>query len=321
MSRTTDLIHSNNNFERLLSGFQDIKKVSNYYIVSCPSCKKKEFYIYQNANGGQCNRKNKCDYKISFYEYYGHDEFYRICRTNRIDKKQFQNHVNRTQRISQPTKTFQAHKTFFEPFFFESNKALLKSQSGLEYLNKRGAYQAKDLLGYSKKDNAILFFHKNDQNKITGVVKGFIGSNNNPKYLKGQKNKGHSFQYPFLWEYVDHNPEKTLMIVEGYFDALSLHLNGYRAVGIGTAVTSFEKQKLIGKKSSNVIFCCDNDSKAKILKTQVSKIDLTIFGKVSLLLPVSLKENKDLNDYFCNHESTYLDFIHLKPSDAKKIPS
>jgi len=48
----------------------------DYYLVKCPNCGKKEAYIYKNSMNIVCNRKNKCNYQNTLWNYLKEKYFY-----------------------------------------------------------------------------------------------------------------------------------------------------------------------------------------------------------------------------------------------------
>lgn len=45
------------------------KEKGNYFIMICPFCGEREFYIYKNSRTGHCNRKNQCGKSTTIWDY------------------------------------------------------------------------------------------------------------------------------------------------------------------------------------------------------------------------------------------------------------
>ena len=128
-------------------------------------------------------------------------------------------------------------------------------------------YEKLGLIGFSKERHydkfrdRVMFPIRNRRGKIVGFG-GRTIADANPKYINSPESdvfKKNQEIYG-LYETLQVNRPKRIMIVEGYLDVISLHQNNlnYAVATLGTAVSSNQIEMLF-RESSHLIFCFDGD--------------------------------------------------------------
>lgn len=115
----------------------------------------------------------------------------------------------------------------------------------------------------------------------------FLNTNDTAIYHKGKHLYGLNF--------AKKSKSDKIIIVEGYFDVISLYLAGidYAVATLGTALTS-SQANLLKQQSNNVITCFDADSAGRKATLKSARILEKIGVNVQVLL---IPENKDPDDY------------------------
>ncbi|WP_343128230.1 DNA primase [Buchnera aphidicola (Takecallis taiwana)] len=149
------------------------------------------------------------------------------------------------------------------PFFLSKN---IHNNIYIDYLihlgilfNKNHTYQ------YDRFYKKIIFPIKNQYGKITGFG-GRNLNNNYPKYINSPQNTifNKSYQLYGIEKVQIQSNNKYILVVEGYFDVISLtQFNIHNTVAIlGTTITKYQINLLL-KFSKHIIFCYDGDIAGK----------------------------------------------------------
>lgn len=83
-----------------------------------------------------------------------------------------------------------------------------------------------------------------------------------PKYVNSQENEiYHKGKTLYLMNFAKRNKQDSIIIVEGYMDAIALQKSGFNnaVASLGTALTD-DQARLLKKYTDNVIICYDQDS-------------------------------------------------------------
>jgi len=128
--------------------------------------------------------------------------------------------------------------------------------------------------------NRIIFPIRNHLGKVVAFGGRAIDPNQNPKYLNSPETKIYTKSKVLygLYEARDYIREKkSVLIVEGYFDLLSMYQVGFRNIvaTLGTALT-IEHGKLLKKFVEKAYLMFDNDEAGQKAVINASKILLTM---------------------------------------------
>lgn len=257
-----------------------------YYLISCPSCNKREAYIYKNKKPYLvCNRRDKCGYNKSLWDYIqekgnltGQEtlkELARIANYTLADKVIAQEDIDRQREresiLEEALSLFISRK--------EEAKAYLKGRGWTDKEIEEteiGFYSSQDELinylsgkGFSKdsiKTAGLLTQGYGETHKIViayrdpvGRLKGFIVraiDQTEPKY---KFSYGIEKDSPFNLN--EARREKTLIVVEGFIDAILITLRGVKgviAIG-GSTLTETQLDTALRYGAKDFILALDND--------------------------------------------------------------
>ena len=317
----------------------------NALLLACPACGKREAYIYKNGSTIKCNRANKCGYSASIFEYIQQKEGYEAKETVRklaemadcpLDLKNFdENRYN--EKITRES-ILEHALTFFQ-------KSLAESKAGMQYLNGR-KYSESDVdamgLGFFTSFNALNDYLVNIVNKINNVsndylvnivntfndsrlqnrivipyrdylgrLQGFSFRTINkaePKYLNsaGLKTAEQFFNFD------KNRGEKTLIITEGYLDALITSVKGLKGVAAtGKAyISDAQLENAIKHGVKHFILALDQDNAGmEGTRKALGKINEKGAKGYALTLPSSYK---DIDEYLRKHSIEELEQIVQK---------
>ncbi|WGS65497.1 DNA primase [Marinitoga aeolica] len=290
-----DEINSRLNIKDIVGNYLSLKRTGKNYTALCPFHPEDtpSFFIFPATNTFHCFGCGAHGDPISFIQKYEQLSF-----IDAVKKAASLAGVNISQYLKQ--KELPVELQIFENYHKKYKEILLnlsKSHPAWKYLNNRGItieYADKFDLGFSNGSlkssilddfdlpitlgNELGIIRKNGSeifsNRIIipikddfGRVVAFAGrtiNNENPKYLNSPENK--FFQKSnilFLYEKSKNiiKREKYSILVEGYFDAINMHINGFEntVAILGSAFTSNHAKKLI-KLTDKVITMFDMDS-------------------------------------------------------------
>lgn len=150
-----------------------------------------------------------------------------------------------------------------------------------------------------------------------------LNSKQSPKYINSKQTKLYNkskilFGYDKAKNHIA--KEKSVYIVEGYFDVLALHTMGFKnSVGIcGTALSKEHIALLTRYDDISIILALDNDlaGNSATLKAINLLIEYEVYN--SFVLHIDTKE-KDFNDMLLNDREIFKD-LRQQGSKIKKVP-
>jgi DNA primase catalytic core len=318
----------------------NIKDKGDHYSADCPQCAKHEAYIYKNSDTLICNRKSNCGYAVSIPTYInggtparGREFFDAIKKICDLSNIAFAPGDLVQEKPRDTTHDFRQH--FLTTFFDitrnallnqnqENNKeaqkylasrgwhrqALEKAEFGfyadcqwiLEQLQKAGySYSEVVQSGIYRSDWANRIVHPwRDQRKniINFWARTFTHTDSETKkYLVMSSEKGGSKSIPFGMSWVKSH---EVIIVEGFFDALTLKSHGFTNV-IATGQAGISKEQLKALEHADITsltLLFDNDEAGqRALEQSVDKLsnsDFTVF-----VMPGAYLFNAKDPDDFC----------------------
>lgn len=291
-----------------------------YYILRCPKCNQKQMFLYKNKEMLICNRRNKCGYTISFWDF--------VKENKGLDDKDLANsilnsiNINTNQKLTKEDLINQNKIELPEglTFFSFGNSEGMIYQQALNYVKSRNIKEKiyKEW-GYVFNPGSIfnktIFIPFYENGKLVYFItrdwtqKRFITKENGEKeqirYIMPKNLNSHNFVYN-----LDNINEKTdLFIFEGLFDACSLT----EQIGTATLTASLginQIKKIWDKSPRNIILVPDNDKTGKkyldinyknliFYKPPSSKAKIFVYNIIGAKdFNESLKEFIDLNE--CN---------------------
>ncbi len=288
MSFIEEIIYPN--LDRALAlGELEPEDKGNYYTLTCPRCGKKEAYIYKTGVQIFCNRRDKCGFSQSLWDY--------IKERNGLSQRETLEELARLAGVQLPDRfeglkdeTIKADTWETAVDFF---RAQLRGEAGKEareYLKTRGySEQEAEAMGLGlytslselkayllehghqsdaiegvisslkniSTDYKIVIPYHDPAGQIKGVIVRTISEGVKPKYLY---NKGLNRETPFNLDRARGHSE--LIIVEGFLDALAIRERAGLENVIALGDSSFSQKKLdwclkYGAKA--FILALDND--------------------------------------------------------------
>lgn len=257
-----------------------------YFLISCPSCNRREAYIYKNRKPYiVCNRKNKCGYNKSLWDYIqekgnltGQEtlkELARIANYTLPHKALTQEEIDRQREreniLEEALNLFIAHKDGAKAYFKgrgwtdeeieEAEIGFYSSQDEIiNYLSGQGfskdSIKTAGLLtqGYGETHKIVIPYRD-----PVGRLKGFIVRATDTIEPKYKFSYGIEKDSPFNLN--EARKEKTLILVEGFIDAILLTLRGIKgviAIG-GSTLTETQLDTALRYGAKDFIIALDND--------------------------------------------------------------
>lgn len=274
------------------------EKSGSYYLLDCPSCNKREAYIYDDKIHINCNRLNNCGYSKSIWDY--------VQERNGFSNQETLSELARLAGINLPQNSYSEEKyneskTVSNILEISLNymKSLLFEKQGksvLKYLESRG-YSHSEIkameLGffpdYSVLENYLIDnnVQKESISKSGLTTKGFGSSHqlvipyrDNLGMLKGfivrsllsneelEKINEKKYKYSYgiekdtLFNLYQSRGKKELIVVEGYLDCLIANAKGLKGV-VGTGgslITKAQLDNAVKAGFKSFTFALDNDS-------------------------------------------------------------
>lgn len=282
--------------------FTELNKQGNVYRGVCPICKhdnNTEFCVYDHKTF-HCWACGKSGDVVNLIEEKDNVDFFTACEKLaeelNVDISQDDGYVKRKSIVNYNEEAAQT---------FHKNVNVV-----YDYLTKERGLTDETIdafmLGADNHGNVFIPFSDVNGRYVGYALRRFEGT---PKYLTN-KNDDVFTKSKFLYNLrgAKERLTNTLFLVEGFFDAMSLHQAGYSAVAYNSSQPSKyhleELQKLHGIYDAlTVVLVPDNDGVAYPLVTKVRKNALRYAPDVPfevLLLPDGVK---DANDYFKTSDS------------------
>ena len=273
-------------YSKELSDLEPVKNGEGRYLLICPSCHKKEAFLYENTGIIECNRKNNCGHKFDFLAYKNHgvpprgEDYVKAIKdlgtTYGIEIEG--ETVTKYTRIHEKKKTDQEILSKVWNHF----RSLLENSKGAEYLKSRdfpvdekyfGMYpKVEELTNWITKNNLDLnrcqdlgLIRNDFEGRLIGVWKTKDGDicnfwarsldGSKPKYSRLANHPDLNQEHP---QGSEHIKEDRSIWVEGHLDVIAARLSAFdNVVGCGTA--SVPDKALQALKTSEVILCLDDD--------------------------------------------------------------
>ena len=227
-----------------------------YFIVRCPSCGKKEMFIYKSSKKMICNRRNKCGAELNLLDFLRENfSLYRDSLEIEIKSKE----QPKESRLEIPEGL---------RFFSEKGMSIIKKRA-VKYLASRNIPKSNILkLGYifepgSIYNNTIFFPFFENSSLVYFTTRDFTnsrftysedGEKSPLRYIAAKGLNSHNF----VFNIDEIDEDKDLFIFEGLMDALTLE----RQVGTATLTSTLgDKQaiKIWDKAPRRIILVPDSD--------------------------------------------------------------
>ena len=225
---------------------------NKYWLVCCPTCGKKEAFLYKNADAIICSRKNKCGDITPLDD---------LIKNNDFSTKELFEAQNETKKEKLENSV---KKEVIPPdgltFFIEGDKESFFFKQALNYLISRGISKSYiKNMGYilnpdSKFDRRVFipFFENGVINYY--IARDFINTKKRARYLNS-KNDSEDIVFN-----IDNIYEDTcLFIFEGVFDALTLE-NQIGTAKLRSRLSIKQAIKVWDKAPRKIVLVPDNDS-------------------------------------------------------------
>ncbi len=176
--------------------------------------------------------------------------------------------------------------------------------------------------------NRVMFPLKNLNGKIVGFSgRALTESKDNPKYVNSPDTlvfKKNEVIY-HLSDALLENPEKEVILVEGFFDVIALFNAGFKnaCATMGTSLTETNLNTLV-KSVKSIVLMYDGDA-AGIRAAESAAVRFLKFPKTNVYI-VEITDNKDPDEYFRAHGSKGIQSLLVQKQDIlsyffKKIAS
>lgn len=364
-------ILKNNDIVSILSLFLNIQKSGNGFFALCPFHKENtpSFYINKDKQKYYCFGCTKHGNIIDFVSEYKkcnvNDAIKIILKNSNLVfpiKKYKQNDTKTNDVLSFfnmiVIKSFLSTndiKEFLEKRHLDHNIIKLFNigfvPSNLNFFFKKDIYNniiiALNKLGFFKQDenklynrfrNRIIFPIKNLKGVVVGLGGRTIYEGIKPKYINSPESQIFSKKkelYGLYESLLYKNVNNAIIIVEGYFDVITLHKNGIYNVAalLGTSLSQ-EHLAILKSLYKKIIFCFDGDTAGKLAALRSAYLclpSLLDFTSIKFaIMPNGLDPDSFINKYgkdqfikLINNAIFILDFIliGLNFTDYKKIDS
>ncbi|MFN4152243.1 MAG: toprim domain-containing protein, partial [Candidatus Sericytochromatia bacterium] len=324
-------IYSRIDREKLLSELKPQRK-ADYYLLECPSCHKKEAYLYDSGIYINCNRVNNCSYSKSIWDYVQENQGLSNQETLKYlaDLSNYQL-KNENYDEDKYLKFKEKGNLLEKALNFMKNSLWNQGKEILDYLKTRG-YKEEEIklmeVGYFPEQKTLQEYLKQEgfstdlinnsglntkgmgtSHKLAipyrdsnGVLKGFIvRSLLNDSELEEIKEKKYKYTYGLekdsLFNIHQAKKSKDLIIVEGYLDCLIAQVRGLKGV-VGTGgntLTETQLDNAVKLGIKHFIIALDNDKAGKTgTEKAVKKISQKDLKAFVVKLPTGFKDPDEL---------------------------
>lgn len=274
------MIDEEKNIVYIISNYLNLKKIGKNYVTLCPFHNEKTasftvtgeqqfFYCFGCKIGGNT------------------ETFLKLCKNKNISKKKYLDRKEICKKKKYIIFNKENNITWYKKFVENSILEIKNNSTGLDYCLKRNVNINTIKIfsiGFLTNNNNNDFFQKNKKNKILnmflnriifpiknekGVILGLggrtIDNSTKQKYLNTEnttlfEKKKIIFGLHESLKY-SKNFQNFLILVEGYFDVLTLFSNGITNIisTLGTTI-SMEQLNIIFKYTNELFFCYDGDT-------------------------------------------------------------
>ena len=273
-------------YSKELADLEPVKKGEGRYLLICPSCNKKEAFIYENTGIIECNRKNNCGYKGTFLAYKNHGVYPRGEDYVKAIKELGQTYgifiedENREKFVKKEESRKSDQQILSK--LWDHFQSLLTNSKGEDYLKSRGFRTDQKQFGmYPKVEELKSWITENNldldrcqdlglirhdfEGRLVGVWKAKDGDicnfwarsldGSKPKYRRLKSHTDLKQYYPQGSEHV--HGDRSIW-VEGHLDVIAAYLSAFDGV-VGCGTATVPDKALQALKTSEVILCLDND--------------------------------------------------------------
>jgi len=163
---------------------------------------------------------------------------------------------------------------------------------------------------YDRFRDRIMFPIVNLKGNIIGFG-GRIIDEGEPKYLNSPETtlfeKGRELYHLFAARRAIRESDRVI-VVEGYMDVIALSQHGidYTVATLGTAVTSFQVQRLM-RQTDNIVFCFDGDNAGRKAAWRALENSLEFLSDNKYLSFLFLPEGEDPDSYVSRNGKTFFE--------------
>jgi len=305
----------------------------NRILLNCPSCNKREAFLYNDNHFIKCNRLNECNHSISLYDLISE----RIGSNKINDVKQFLNDIGA------------------DTFINTTNQKTKQMSNNQKEVYNKIPYSLQDFIDKKKLSKDFLKSYnicESDYFNVKGVFIPYYDSqeafdSNKPLYkrVRNDNMKGKfrfidatKIKIPYCIYEIDKFIDKSyIILVEGESDTLTLRYYGMNAIGIsgaGFLDASVNRQEIIDKLNvfDNIYIYDEQDGGSDLLLKQAIKLSIAskikIFTLKGLVIDNKAVE-KDINDLHCiindmttqDKKKLFIDYIKKAMNESKDISS
>ena len=349
MGITADIYQTLNRAEALKE--LEPKDKGNYLELKCPSCEKRQAYIYHSGTVIKCNKANNCNYSASIFEYLKTAKGYTTNKEVITELARLANYsldLNNFDETKAQAKL--ERENILELALDYFRKSLAENKTALAYLTEQRKYKAEEItaldLGYLPSLQALKDYIVNNVNKVYSVnivnifseiftdqrtearlvipYRDYIGrlqgfsfralGKEEPKYLNS---KGLKTSEQFFNIHASRG-EKSLVITEGYLDALIAKQRGLKGfVSVGKAIPSDAQIDNAIKGGANYFYLALDQDKAGQdgIKRALNKINERGARGYVISLPEGYK---DPDEYLRKHTTDELNELVKNAQSGSK---
>lgn len=327
-----------NHITEIFADYNPIDKGS-YFVCTCPGCGKQEAFIYKNADRLECNRKNSCEYSTNILSHlnggtYPKGKDYvniikQLCAmtgTSFPEREYSREEIQKFEEREQKQKLLNDFQNILTTALFDENNeaeaylahrgfpkdSLRKFEFGF-YPSRKYVEEKLTKLGYLPSDIEAAGILRDDwEGRVTYPIRDRrkIGDywarditgkvDNSKKYLRMSKSSGSDTSILFG---LDNCSSDEIVVVEGYFDALTLYAHGIKNVVAlaSNKLTDGHLKKLEQSKIKTITLLLDNDNAgADGLLSIINKLKNHAI-MTDVIPPELLKNCKDADEYIKAH--------------------
>lgn len=193
-------------------------------------------------------------------------------------------------------------------------KNLSTSNAEKKKLLNNGLIIEKNSRFYDRFRNRIIFPIKSISGKIVAFGGRVLDDNIKPKYINSPETYLFSKKKTLygLYEAMCFNKSKSIIIVEGYFDVITLHKYGITNVAaILGSFFSKEHFKMLSLSYDHIVFCYDNDTAGNFAAIRTAYSCLSYLDLSVIVSFIFLPRNSDPDSFLTSgHKNKFLSLLN-----------
>lgn len=220
----------------------------DYFLMYCPECGHKEAFLYKTGSSITCNRRDKCGYRISVFDY--------LKNNNRLKNSDI--FIQSTQIISYIAESKPEKKLILPNSikFLRDNSGIICDKFKRYLLKRKVNKNFIDELGYvygsgDKFDNSIFIPFYENGNLVYYICRKTSGD---IRYLNSDVSATDK-----VFNLDNIKEGENVFIFEGVFDAMSINETQISTAMLTNNFSKQKMEKIINKLPKNVIFVPDID--------------------------------------------------------------